>query len=152
MFPVPNQEVAGYCGAKFKTLPPAQAVHAVNDTLDLEKSERVEFYECRGIPIIVSADFVSSRPWMVPINISNLSPNEIKCLPSVINMFELTYILAGYTLHMPGHFTTVVFWHGSKYYYDGLQKTKRQTSTTKKFPFRRQKWILCSLVPRPSFG
>ena len=125
MFPQPNKEV-GYCAAKFKELPPGQSAYAVNDTFDVNTTKRVEFYECRGVPIVVSANFVSGRPWMVPIDIANLSPNEIICLPPVIKIFQLTYVLAGYTLHTPGHFTAVVVWHGNKYYYDGLRTSKEE--------------------------
>ncbi len=33
------------------------------------------------------------------------------------------YVLAGYSLHRPGHFVSVVYWRGKKYRYDGMGLT-----------------------------
>ena len=44
-------------------------------------------------------------------------------LPTSIKLYDRKYKLAGFTLHKNAHFTAIVFWRGSKYFYDGLQSS-----------------------------
>lgn len=50
----------GYCAAKFHTDPPPNAEAGLNDCRNLETNIRESYYECRGIPVIISASFSNS--------------------------------------------------------------------------------------------
>ena len=66
-FPRPNSgHSQGYCGIEFPKPPPSQAPHAINDRHHVDSHQRVEFYECRNMPIVERAAFLSSKPWIVP--------------------------------------------------------------------------------------
>ena len=105
-------------------IPPPQSEHALNDSLDVDGEKRIFFYECRGMPEVMHASFLSSKPWCIAFNIAPLSHFEIRQLPQKICLYGLVFILAGYSLHTPGHFTSVLSWHGNLYHYDGMQSTK----------------------------
>ena len=69
-FPI-RGDSQGYCGIEFPKPPPSQAPQAINDRLNVDSHERVEFYECRGMPIVQSAAFLTSKPWIIPFVISS---------------------------------------------------------------------------------
>ena len=35
-------------------------------------------------------------------------------------IYEKTYLLAGFTMSSPGHFTAVIFFKGKTFFYDGM--------------------------------
>ena len=63
--------------------------------------------ECRTAPIVAEASFINNNPWMIPINVSNLSASSFKLvnLPKVLIHRE--YQLGGFNLFSPGHYTAV---------------------------------------------
>ena len=61
----------------------------------------------------------------------------MQALPMTITVFDNMYQLAGYSLHQGNHFTSVVFWNGKKYYYDGLKDTDK----TRLIQFKKQKFV-----------
>ena len=66
IFPI-SEHSYGYCGAAFPHEPPSDAPQAESDREDVATLERSNFYECRGTPIVQSAAFLCSRPWIIPI-------------------------------------------------------------------------------------
>ena len=78
--------------------------------------------ECRGKPLIISAAFVNSKPWLLPIDIQSLSSKNILNLEPFLTVYGNLYQLTGYSLNSGNHFTAVIFWYGKKFYYDGMQK------------------------------
>ena len=73
------------------------------------------------------ASFLSESPWIIPFYISNFKSDQVRVLmeslPMLIEMNGRKYKSAGHTLYKNAHFTVVVFWHGSKYFYDGLKSS-----------------------------
>ena len=63
---------------------------------------------------------------MIPINISQFRGTETQLIPHEFNAYSLTFKLAGYSLHTPGHFTSIIMWKDKLYYYDDLKGTKEQ--------------------------
>ena len=117
----------GYCGANFHSDPPKNSPHALNDRLVLDGSGRETFYECRGIAEVSQASFSSSNPWVIPIDISAIAGNvAAQILPRAMVIYGIKYQLGGFSLHIPGHFTSIILWHGKEYFYDGLLTTKEQ--------------------------
>ena len=92
----------------------------------------IEYYECWGVPIIQkAANLVSGSPWIIPFFICCFK-SEWKCLQNCCQhqqryVHDRKYKVAIFTLHKNAHFTTVIFWHGSKCFYDGLQSSKNLT-------------------------
>ena len=120
VFPQPGTQV-GYCGAEFHSEPPKESLHGLTNQLQLDTNQRISFYECCGKPLIISAAFVSSKPWLLPIDIQSLSPKEILNLKPFLTVYGFLYQLAGCSLNSGNHFTAVIFWYGKKLYYDGMQ-------------------------------
>ena len=79
LFPQPGTQV-GYCGAEFHSEPPKESLHGLTNRLQLDTDQRISFYECRGKPLIISAAFVNSKPWLLPIDIQSLSLKDILSL------------------------------------------------------------------------
>ena len=115
----------GYCGAKFGDDKPDDATCGLRKVVDdLQDTNSFVFeYECRGVSLVQSGGFLSSSPWVIPFNINLFKNDNLKMLnelPHELEIYGKKYVLAGYTLHFPGHYTAIVFWHGKKYWYDGL--------------------------------
>ena len=75
-----------------------------------------------------NASFLSESPWIISFYISNFKSDQVRVLteslPMLIEMNGRKYKSAGLTLYKNAHFTTaVVFWHGSKYFYEGLKSS-----------------------------
>ena len=74
-----------------------------------------------------NASFLSKSPYIIPFYISNFKSDQVRALteslPMLIEMNGRKYKSAGLTLYKNAHFTAVVFWHGSKYFYDGLKSS-----------------------------
>ena len=121
LFPQPGNQV-GYCGAEFHSEPPKDSLHGLTNRLQLDTNQRISFYECRGKPLIISAAFVNSKPWLLPIDIQSLSSKNILNLEPFLTVYGNLYQLTGYSLNSGNHFTAVIFWYGKKFYYDGMQK------------------------------
>ena len=72
-----------------------------------------EYYECRGVPIVQKANFVSASPWIIPFCISSFKSDHMKMLtellPTSIKLYDRKYKLAGLTLHKNVHFTALCF-------------------------------------------
>ena len=51
--------------------------------------------------------------------LSNIPP----VLPKEGELYIFVNYVAGLTLYKNAHFTTVVFWHGSQYFYDSLKSS-----------------------------
>ena len=125
VFPNPQTQV-GYCGAEFHSEPPKDALHGLTNRLQLDTNKRIAFYECRGKSTIISAAFLSKNPWLIPIDIQSCSSKDLINLKAFITIYGLSYQLAGYSLHSSNHFTSVIFWFGKKFYYDGMQTKGRR--------------------------
>ena len=97
-------------------------LHGFTNRLQLDTNQRISFYECRGKPLIISAAFVNSKPWLLPIDIQSLSSKNILNLEPFLTVYGNLYQLTGYSLNSGNHFTAVIFWYGKKFYYDGMQK------------------------------
>ena len=126
IFPI-SGHFYGYCGAAFPHEPPSNAPHAESDREDVTTNKRSTFYECRGTPIVQSAAFLSSRPWIIPFNIASFEDDEmvdvIEELPKEIVLYGIRYELAGYSIVSRKHITAVIIWRGELYFYDGLGVT-----------------------------
>jgi len=128
-FPDPGDRLSGYCGAEFKQTPPSHAPVILSDTENIDHSDEItSFYECRGKPIVEDCFFLAKSVWVLPFDTANIKQDEIhdcmQALPMNISVYGNTYELAGYSLHQGNHFTSVMFWNGKSYYYDGLKKHK----------------------------
>ena len=123
-FPGPG-DGSGYCGAEFSHKPNENAPHGINNREDVSSKQQLEFYECRGLPVVQKVNFISKSPWIIPFSISSFKPDRIKSLtellPKELIIYGRAYKLAGFTMLKGAHFTAVVFWQGTKYYYDGIQ-------------------------------
>ena len=118
---------SGYCGQEFHEDIPENAEYGYNERTNAITNEIEPFFECRGTPIVQQAGFLSRLPWMIPIHINLFKPDKImelvEALPHQICVYGCNYKLAGYSLHRDNHFTAVVFWRDSQFYYDGLGHT-----------------------------
>jgi len=118
--------------------------HGLINRLQLDTNQRISFYECRGKPLIISAAFVNSKPWLLPIDIQSLSSSEILNLKPFLTVYGFLYQLAGCSLNSGNHFMAVIFWYGKKFYYDGMQsKGCRVIRTICGKPIKQQDRVLC---------
>ena len=121
LFPQPGTQV-GYCGAEFPSeTTKKELLHGLTNQLQLDTNQRISFYKYCGKPLIISAAFVNSKPWLLPIDIQSLSPKEIINLKPFLTVYGFLYQLAGYSFNSSNHFTAVIFWYRKKLYYDGMQ-------------------------------
>ena len=114
--------------AEFSRIPENNEVpYALSTKEYVTSKQSIEYYECRGVPIVQSASFLSESPWIIPFCISIFKSDQVRILteslPMLIEIYGRKYKLAGLTLYKNAHFTTVVFWHGSKYFYGGLKSS-----------------------------
>ena len=126
-FPSPG-EGAGYCGVEFSHIPANSEVpYALSTKEDITSKQTIEYYEYRGVPIVQNANFLCASLWIIPFCISNFKSDQVRILaeslPILIEIYGRKYKLAGLTLYKSAHFTAVVSWHGSKYFYDGLKSS-----------------------------
>ena len=130
LFPVSGAQIKGYCSAEFKGELPLQSdEHILCDRLkeqDGDGLERELYYVCGAKPRVLEASFLSRNPWMIPINISQFCGTETQLIPHEFIAYSLKFKLAGYSLHTPGHFTSIIMWKDKLYYYDDLKGTKEQ--------------------------
>jgi len=125
IFPLTGGMV-GYCGAEFHCQPPKESPHALTDRLDLAGKTREKFYECRGMPQIISSSFLNPIPWMIPIDIQSLTGSLVLMLPQNLTIYGHNFQLAGSTVCSGNHFTAVCSWYNQTLYYDGLSKQRIQ--------------------------
>lgn len=108
-------------------MPDGKAPHALNSKVDVTSRQSIEFYECRGVPVVQKASFLSKYPWIIPFSIASFKLDETdmfpNSLPRSIQVYGRNYRLAGLTMHKSSHFTAIVFWRSSRYFYDGLQSS-----------------------------
>ena len=116
----------GYCGAEFRSDPPASAPYSINDRLNVDEDGRTSFYECRGVSRVLSIKFSRPAPWLIPVNIASLSGYNIMQVPRAITVFGVTYTLAGITMNSSRHFTAVIPWFNKLLCYDGIPSNKTQ--------------------------
>ena len=94
---------------------------------DVTSKQSIEYHEWRGVPIVQSASFLSESPWIIPLCISYFKSDQVRILkellPMLIEIYGRKYKLAGLILYKNARFSAVVFWHGSKYFYDGLKSS-----------------------------
>ncbi len=72
-------------------------------------------YECNGVPVVKKCVFFSKHPWLILFNINSFKKEllkELDELPVILHLLGKKYVLAGYSLHRPGHFVSVVYWQG----------------------------------------
>ena len=120
-FPYPGERIRGYCGADFKQTPPINAPSAATDRCDIDNPQkRITFYQCRGNHVVQSSQFTANSIWMLPFDISSVKSSQLSLLRNNISVYGAHYQLAGYSLHQGNHFTSVVFWNGKPYVYDGM--------------------------------
>ena len=119
----------GYCGEQFHTTPSdpsATAPFVVIESIHVDSGMHRDRYECRGIPITENSGFTSKSPWVLVFNITEFKGEHLAhldALPHEISLYGITFCLAGYSLFIPGHFISIVFWHGTLYVYDGMCTT-----------------------------
>jgi len=99
--------MVGYCGAEFHCQPPKESPHALTDRLDLAGETRENFYECRGMPQIISSSFLNRIPWMIPIDIQSLTGSLVLTLPQNLTIYGHNFQLAGSTVCSGNPFTAV---------------------------------------------
>ena len=118
----------GYCGAEFSTKPLCNVPYKVCDRIDANSTKRDQFYSCSGDYKILSCGFIHNNPWVIPISIEEISLNNINNLPLTINVYHRyrCYKLGGCTMNTGGHFVTILLWHGTPYFYDGIGSFKQQ--------------------------
>ena len=121
-FPEANTLLNGYCGVQFKNQPPKQCQFDMTTELNVESGKESMKFVCKGQLRVKEARFVAKSPWLVPFSINSLNGQSLLMLPSTLTIFNKTYILGGFSLHRPGHFTAVVVWRGERYFYDGLHR------------------------------
>ena len=122
-FPRVSDNYGAYCGADFKGQnPPKGSKYSLNARTDLETGLSATFYECRGQLTVTNVRFISKSPWLLPLRIDSLTQDSIMNLPTDIKVFHREYVLLGWTMHSPGHYTAGVIWRGKRYSYDGLDK------------------------------
>lgn len=121
-FPRANSKYGRYCAAKLKAgqKPPKNSLHGSNSSLTAITGKQEQFYEFKGKLLAKSVRFVSKSPWLLPFCINALSVESIMNLTMTVEVFQKQYVLAGFTLHHPGHYTAGIAWRGEKYFYDGL--------------------------------
>lgn len=116
-FPEPDSILSGYCGAEFKDTPPLHCTQfEITTKFDVECGNELNMSVCNGSLLVKEASF------MVPFSITSLRGQSLLMLPVTITIFCNKYILGGFSMHRPGHYTSVVVWRGDKYYYDGLDE------------------------------
>ena len=64
-------------------------------------------------------NLVSGSPWIIPFCIFSFKSDYMKVLIELLP--DKKYKQARFILHKNAHFTAVIFWHESKYFYNGLQ-------------------------------
>ena len=105
IFPETNAVLIGYCGSEFKNdLPPSDCPHGLNNHIvidEFNEETQQTYYECRGAPLVVEASFINSNPWMIPINVANLSASSLVYLPKVIVVYGKEYQLGGFSMYRP---------------------------------------------------
>ena len=116
----------GYCGAEFSTKPLCNVPYKVCDRIDASSTKRDQFYSCSGDYKILSCGFIYNNPWVIPISIEGISLNNINNLSLTINVYHRCYKLGGCTMNTGGHFVTILLWHGTPYFYDGIRSFKQQ--------------------------
>ena len=96
--------------------------HGLNSKEDIISKQSIKYYECCGVSIIQKGNLVSGSPWIIPFCISSLKSDYMKVLTELLpTLHDRKYKQARFTLHKNAHFTAVIFWHGSKYFYNVLQ-------------------------------
>lgn len=129
-FPSQDRVIQGYCSAKFLSdIPEGCNLNGLNDHLVIEengKQKREKYYECKGNEKVIEAHFTSTKPWIIPVSISNLHGVEIMKVAKELNVYGRKFVLGGCSLYSCDHFTAIIYWHNRPYYYDGLYQTKEQ--------------------------
>ena len=96
-FPSPR-DGAGYCWAEFLYVPGNNIPYALNSKEDIISKLSIEYYECRGVPIVQKANFVSGSPWIIPFCVSSFKSDHMKMptelLPTSIKIYDRKYKLA----------------------------------------------------------
>lgn len=122
-FPGPDSILSGYCGAEFKDKPPQHCTQfEISTKVDVECGNELTMSVCSGTLLVKEASFMAKSPWLVPFSITSLSGKSLLMLPMTITIYRNNYLLGGFSMHRPGHYTSVVVWRGDKYYYDGLSE------------------------------
>ncbi len=140
----------GYCGEKFLATPSSDALYEVVQVqlVGMDSGVYEEKCECRGVPITKHCGFASkSAPWVIPFDIAQFTGKnlvDLNNLPHQISLYGSHFILAGYSLFIPGHFLSVVYWHGTPYVYDGM-------GTTPEARLKKYDDILDFLIQRKDF-
>lgn len=118
-FPLVNTCSGGYCGAKFKGIPPKGSSCHENVSYDTSTGTEIPFYECMGQLFVMQSRFVSKTLWIIPFCISSIEGSKLADIPLSLHIFGSNYILGGTTLYVSGHFTAIVMWRGKRLFYDG---------------------------------
>lgn len=84
-------------------------------------------WRCDGVALFGEAVFAGTAPQMMlpPVVLNNdstwrLSPDWAEWLPSEIKVGGSSFLLAGVTMHEPGHFTSLILVQHQWYFYNGL--------------------------------
>jgi len=129
IFPVSGNTM-GYCGSGFSNKPPQKALYTLSDRIDASgtANKRDQFYACKGKSKVLSCEFISKTPWVIPICIEAIDLKQFNNLPLSVTVYNKHYQLGGCTINIGEHFVSVILWHGRPYYYDGLKSTNQQCS------------------------
>lgn len=126
IFPV-SGNMMGYCESEFPNRPPQKALYTLSDRIDASgtANRRDQFYACKGNSKVLSCEFISKTPWVIPICIEPIDL-QFNNLPLSVTVYNNHYQLGGCTINIGEHFGSVILWHGRLYYYDGLKSTNQQ--------------------------
>jgi len=125
IFPV-SRNTMGYCGSEFPNRLPQKALYILSDRIDASctVNKRDQFYACKGNSKILSCEFISKTPWVIPICIEAIELKQFNNLPLSVTVYNKHYQLGGCTINIGEHFVSVILWYGQPYYYDGLKVYK----------------------------
>ena len=80
--------MVGYCGAEFQSQPPKQAPHAITNRLNLTGNSREKFYECHGVPQIMSSSSLNQVPWVIPVDIQSFTGRSVLTVPQRLTVYD----------------------------------------------------------------
>ena len=117
-YPICDDIIQGYCGAKFLKEPPEGSQHGINNHTALDdngKEVREEYYDSKGKQKVMEAHFTDDNPWMIAISISSLDADEVMEISKEILVYSRKYVLGGCSVYSGNHFSAVVYWHNQPY-------------------------------------
>ncbi len=118
-----EKTTGSYCRKRFPSRPPANAKVRMDGMVNLVDGElkEVEYPICAGNTELSKWEFLGSNPWILPIHITALNPDEALALPKHVQLHGYTFRLSGVSMYSADHFTSFLNWHNDWKFYDGMQ-------------------------------